>query len=56
MEVDTDDKKSFNQPIGLEALPDEVYPRVIDKRQPDGGYYIALGLVLSVWMITPLCW
>ncbi|WWD20201.1 hypothetical protein CI109_104677 [Kwoniella shandongensis] len=39
----------------LTPLPDEEYPRIVDSRRtPDRGYYIALGLVLSVWMITPL--
>lgn len=40
----------------LSPLPDEVYPLDYEKRKPDQGYYVALGLVMSVWMITPLCW
>ena len=39
-----------------EPLPDEKYPRVIDKRQPEQGYYIAMGVIMSVWIITPLSW
>ncbi|WWC73569.1 uncharacterized protein I206_107541 [Kwoniella pini CBS 10737] len=39
----------------LSPLPDEVYPLENVKKKPDQGYYIALALVLSVWMITPLC-
>ncbi|WWC92942.1 uncharacterized protein L201_007905 [Kwoniella dendrophila CBS 6074] len=38
----------------LSPLPDEVYPIQHEKRKPDQGYYVALGLVMSVWMITPL--
>ncbi|WWD04281.1 hypothetical protein V865_002349 [Kwoniella europaea PYCC6329] len=38
----------------LSPLPDEVYPMEYEKNKPDRGYYVALGLVLSVWMITPL--
>lgn len=38
----------------LGPLPDDNYPRVIEDREPSRGYYVALGLVLSVWMITPL--
>ena len=41
---------------GLEPLPEEKYPRVVKKRVPEQGYYIALGLVMLVWMITPLSW
>ena len=39
-----------------DPLPEEKFPRVIDKREPEQGYYIALGVVMSVWMITPLSW
>ncbi|WWC65979.1 uncharacterized protein I303_108601 [Kwoniella dejecticola CBS 10117] len=39
----------------LSPLPDEVYPLENEKKKPDQGYYVALGLVMSVWMITPLC-
>lgn len=39
---------------GLLPLPEEKYPRAVADRKPDRGYYVALGLVLSVWMITPL--
>ncbi|OCF35143.1 hypothetical protein I316_03185 [Kwoniella heveanensis BCC8398] len=39
----------------LTPLPDEVYPREVERRKPDRGYYVALGMVMSVWMITPLC-
>jgi hypothetical protein len=38
----------------LVPLPEEKYPREIKAKKPDQGYYIALGLILSVWMITPL--
>ncbi|ODO00734.1 hypothetical protein L198_03060 [Cryptococcus wingfieldii CBS 7118] len=38
----------------LTPLPDEEYPRLCEERKPDRGFYIALGLVISVWMITPL--
>ncbi|WVQ79387.1 hypothetical protein IAT38_001484 [Cryptococcus sp. DSM 104549] len=38
----------------LTPLPDEEYPRLLEERKPDRGYYIALGMVMSVWMITPL--
>ncbi|WVO13818.1 hypothetical protein L204_101441 [Cryptococcus depauperatus] len=38
----------------LTPLPFEEYPRLIEERSPDKGYYIALGMVMSVWMITPL--
>ena len=41
---------------GLTPLAPEKFPRVFEKRKPQGGYYVALGLVLSVWMITPLSW
>lgn len=40
----------------LLPLPDEKYPRRVEQRKPDRGYYVALGVVLSVWMITPLSW
>ncbi|WVQ96095.1 hypothetical protein IAU59_003196 [Kwoniella sp. CBS 9459] len=39
----------------LTPLPDEVYPIEKGRRKPDTGYYVALGLVMSVWTITPLC-
>jgi hypothetical protein len=38
----------------LVPLPEEKYPREIEAKKPDHGYYIALGMILSVWMITPL--
>jgi hypothetical protein len=47
---------TYEKLIGIEPLPEEKYPRIIEKGKPDKGYYIALGLVLSVWMITPLSW
>ncbi|ORX37879.1 hypothetical protein BD324DRAFT_578355 [Kockovaella imperatae] len=37
-----------------DPLPEEIYPRVIEKHIPERGYYIALGLIMSIWMITPL--
>ena len=37
-------------------LPEEQYPRDIPKRTPEAGYYIALAVCLSVWIITPGCW
>jgi hypothetical protein len=40
----------------LVHLPEEKYPREIEAKKPDQGYYIALGVILSVWMITPLSW
>jgi hypothetical protein len=40
----------------LVPLPKEHYPRVVERGSPTKGYYVALGLVLSVWMITPLSW
>jgi hypothetical protein len=40
----------------LVPLPEEKYPREIEAKKPDHGYYIALGMILSVWMITPLSW
>lgn len=40
----------------LPALPDEKYPRVREVRSPDQGYYVALGLIMAVWMVTPLSW
>jgi hypothetical protein len=40
----------------LLPLPEEKYPREVESREPDQGYYVALGLILSVWMITPLSW
>lgn len=40
----------------LLPLPPESYPRVINLRKPDRGYYAALCLILSVWMVTPLSW
>jgi hypothetical protein len=40
----------------LVPLPEERYPREIEAKQPDRRYYIALGMILSVWMITPLSW
>ncbi|WRT69556.1 uncharacterized protein IL334_006543 [Kwoniella shivajii] len=39
----------------LTPLPEEVYPVQHEAKKPDQGYYVALGLVMSVWMITPLC-
>lgn len=42
--------------LGIEPLVEEKYPRVIEKKRPEAGYYIAMGLVLFVWMITPLSW
>ena len=41
---------------GRAPLPEEKYPRSFEKRVQSGGYYVAMGLVLSVWMITPLSW
>ncbi|GFZ43636.1 hypothetical protein JCM24511_01356 [Saitozyma sp. JCM 24511] len=38
----------------LLPLPEDKYPREVESREPDQGYYVALGLILSVWMITPL--
>lgn len=40
----------------LTPLPDEEYPRYLEPRKPNRGYYIAMGLVLTVWMITPMSW
>lgn len=40
----------------LLPLPQETYPRIFDKRKPDKGYYIALCLVLSLWVLTPFSW
>lgn len=40
----------------LTPLPDEEYPRHLEPRKPDRGYYIAMCLVLMVWMITPMSW
>jgi hypothetical protein len=40
----------------LLPLPKEKYPREVEPREPDQGYYVALGLILLVWMITPLSW
>lgn len=40
----------------LVHLPAEIYPREIEAKKPDKGYYIALGVILLVWMITPLSW
>ncbi|KAK4685996.1 hypothetical protein P7C73_g4139, partial [Tremellales sp. Uapishka_1] len=37
----------------LLPLPDEIYPRVVTNDAPSKGYYVAMGLVLSVWVITP---
>jgi hypothetical protein len=42
--------------MGLTALAEEKFPRVVDRAEPDKGYYIAMGLVMGVWMITPLSW
>ncbi|WVR08179.1 hypothetical protein IAU60_005225 [Kwoniella sp. DSM 27419] len=39
----------------LTPLPDEVYPRDVQVRKPDRGYYVAMGLVMLVWSVTPLC-
>jgi len=41
---------------GRIPLPDEKFPRTFEERKPTGGYYIAFGLILAVWMITPLSW
>ncbi len=41
---------------GLGPLAEDKYPRVFQDRKPTKGYYVALALVLSVWMITPLSW
>ncbi|RSH89782.1 hypothetical protein EHS25_001768 [Saitozyma podzolica] len=38
----------------LIPLTEETYPREIETKTPDQGYYIALGAILLVWMITPL--
>jgi hypothetical protein len=51
-----DDSFDLETLSALPPLPDEKYPRLVEKGKPDRGYYIALGLVLSVWMITPLSW
>ncbi|KAL0250013.1 hypothetical protein I308_103316 [Cryptococcus tetragattii IND107] len=55
--ADTDDVDGhlllFDLPQ-LTPLPDEEYPRRLEERKPDRGYYIAMGLVLMVWMITPM--
>lgn len=40
----------------LTPLPDEEYPRYLEPRKPNRGYYIAMSLVLTVWMITPMSW
>jgi hypothetical protein len=40
----------------LVPLPEEKYPREIEAKKPDQGYYIVLGMILSVRMITPLSW
>jgi hypothetical protein len=40
----------------LIPLTEETYPREIETKTPDQGYYIALGAILLVWMITPLSW
>lgn len=43
--------------LGWAPLPEEVYPRKVPaKRDIGNGYYVAMALVLSVWMITPLSW
>jgi len=42
--------------LGLPPLVEELYPRRIKERNVGKGFYIALALVISVWMITPLCW
>lgn len=42
--------------MGLTPLPEEKYPRMIERNEPDKGYYIALGIIMSVWMVTPLSW
>lgn len=42
--------------IAEKPLPAEKYPRTFEKRERTGGFYVALGLVLAVWMITPLSW
>ena len=41
---------------GRVPLPEEKYPRSFEKRVQSGGFYVAMGLVLAVWMITPLSW
>ena len=41
---------------GIDPLPDEKFPRVVEKRDPSQGYWIAMGLVMAVWMVTPLSW
>lgn len=42
--------------MGIPALAEEVYPRKVKEREIGKGYYVALALVLGVWMITPLSW
>ncbi len=41
---------------GGKPLGQERYPRVFPKREVTGGFFVALGLVLAVWIITPLSW
>lgn len=55
-EINPDDPLSISN-LGLTPLPEEVYPRKVPKnRELGNGYYVAMALVLLVWMITPLSW
>ena len=42
--------------LGIAPLPEEKYPRVMEKRTRTRGWYVALGIILSLWSITPLSW
>ena len=40
----------------LSMLSNEKYPRHFDEKEPDTGYWIASGLVMLVWSVTPMSW
>jgi len=54
----TDEVEDVVHPLdmGLPPLMEELYPRKIKERGVGKGFYVALGLVMAVWMITPLSW
>ena len=41
---------------GNPPLAPEPYPRAVPHRDEGAGYYVALSVCMSVWVITPLSW
>lgn len=51
-----EDMGNLADDMGFLPLPAEVYPRVLDRPKHNRAYYLALSLVMGVWLIMPVCW